>query len=229
MHNSFEVAISVVARVVGVLVVVLVLAHFALAHRDWPGFRLFHLDAEGSLGTSFASILGLASGTLALGAAGLARRAGMAHRALAALGIGLVLYGIDEVAQVHEGLSAIVGEMVRGSDDGMAGTSTIGYVLLPIFITVIWALWRVTERGVRLLITSGLALFWIAGFGIEELEHMNYEGRLPFTRGLSMEQGDFILVGIQETLEMVAISTVLIGVLKLLARRRHVVALEVTE
>lgn len=216
-----------VAVVLMSIAVLLMIGHFLLAGREWDGFRLFNLGAEGSFGTSFASILGVVAGLLALGAAMSARKEGRPFLAVAVLGIGMILYAIDEVAMVHEGLGSTAAEAADFENDGMVGTVMIGLAIAPVFVAVIWALLRSVPRRAGLLMASGLTLFWLAAFGVEQFEHMNHIGTLPMTSGMSREEGDLLLMGIQEGLEMIAIIIVLLGILGLLAAYRTVLSLEV--
>lgn len=227
MH--FRVPVRAAGLVLTAIAAVLTAGHFVLGNGEWEGFRLFNLGEEGSFGTSYASILGLVAGALALGAAAAGRRNGHRYRALAVLGIGLVLYAVDEVAMVHEGLGSSVADTAGRGDDGMVGTALIGFALLPLFLVMAWAVLRAVPRRAGVLMATGLGVFWLGGFGVEQLEHMNYMRTLSWTSGMTMEAGDFLLMGIQEGMEMIALVLILTGALALLAIRRTVLSLEATE
>jgi hypothetical protein len=211
----FEISVRRVAWVVGIVTVVLGVAHFALAHRDSPIWRLANLDAEGSFGTWFASASAVLAGSLGFLFAIDARRRGATWIWWAALGVAMITLGVDEVAQVHEGVASRLGVQVRWAEENsMAGTPILGLLVLPFMLVTMWSIRKIATRRAALLIVFGLAVAWLGGFGVEELEHLNYLGSLSFTEGMAMEEGDFILVGIQEILELTGVVLILVGLLR---------------
>jgi hypothetical protein len=212
---QFEISVRRVAWVLGIATVILGVAHFALAHRDSPIWRLANLDAEASFGTWFASASAVLAGSLGFLFAVDARRRGATWIWWAALGVAMITLGVDEVAQVHEGVASRLGGQLRGAEEtSMAGTPILGLLVLPFMLLNMWGVWKIATRRAALLIIVGLAVAWLGGFGVEELEYLNHLGSLSFTEGMAREEGDFILVGIQEILELTGVVLILVGLLR---------------
>ncbi|HEX9762988.1 MAG TPA: hypothetical protein VGA97_07815, partial [Acidimicrobiia bacterium] len=83
-------------------------------------------------------------------------------------------------------------------------------------------------RATRLIV-GGLSILWLGAFAFEELENRNHLGTLPLTQGIARELGDFILVGIQETLEMVGVALIIVGLLSHLAHTRERIGLNAVD
>lgn len=228
MH--FEINVRRVAWVLAAVITSLTAAHFLLAHRDSPIWRLVNLDAEASFGTWYASFAAMLAGILSLLLAALARRRGVSWVWWALLGLALVTLGVDEVAQVHEGVSSRLGSQIRGiGEDSMAGTPLIGLLVLPFTLLVMWGISKAGETRATRLIVGGLSILWLGAFAFEELENRNHLGTLPLTQGIARELGDFILVGIQETLEMVGVALIIIGLLSHFAHTREHIGLNAVD
>ena len=227
-HSSISLNFRHVAWCIALLIVLLVAAHFAIAHRDIPGVRLFHLGSEGGFGTAFAAGMGFLAGLVALGLARLNRDQFVTSVWWLFLSLGMVAYAVDEVAQVHEGLWKVFDPVLRGADNSMAGTAMLGYLALPFFALAVWGMLRSAEKAASALIGGGLVLFWLGAFGVEELEYLNSIGALFLTQNLPMMTADFILVGIQEALELTGIAAILLGVLVQLSLKHPAFSLMVT-
>lgn len=201
------------------LIALAAFGHFALGQWDSPIARLFNLDEEASFGTWFASFTAWVAATLALVAAWYARRRGGGGAIWwAGLGFMLLVLSIDEVAQVHEGISTRLGDEFRGVEDvTSAGTPIMGLVLLPFVLFGCWVLWRWATGGSRGWLVAGLAIFWLGAFGVEELEFMNFSGTLFLTEWMSRETGDFLLSGFQEVLELSGLALLVVGLIRHLA------------
>lgn len=140
----------------------------------------------------------------------------------------MIAYAVDEVAQVHERLWKVFDPLMRDTGNSMAGTALLGYLALPVFVVAVWGMIRSAERSAAGLIGGGLVLFWLAAFGVEELEYRNSIGELALTQDLPMLTADFILVGIQEGLELAGIAAILLGVLVQMSLKHSTVSLAVT-
>ena len=208
-----------VARFLVAAIVVLGVAHFAVMAWDSPIARLFDLDEEAGFGTWFASAMALVAAVLAIAAAAQTGH-GEGRLWWGLLSGVLFVLSVDEVAQVHEGISTRLGHELRGVEDvGAAGTPFLGVALLPLLVFGGWALWRVASPGARLMLVVGLVVFAVAAFGIEELEYMNYDRTLVFTKSMPWTTGDVIISGCQEILEKTGIALVVLGLLRHLSRR----------
>lgn len=225
----FSINVRVVGLGLATIVVLLVIAHFTLASRDWAAARLFHLDSEAGLATAFASIMGLAAGGVALVIAAILRHQRRSWEWWGLLGLAMMAYGVDEIAQVHEKVARLLDGPIRGVEDQMAGTALLGYLLIPAFALALWAMMRVADRKAACLIAGGLCIFWLGAFGVEELEYRNYVGQLPFTRNLPVEVGDFVLTGLQEAMELAGVALILLGTFAQLAARVGVVTVEIRD
>jgi hypothetical protein len=139
----------------------------------------------------------------------------------------MFLLSVDEVAQVHEGLSSLIGADIGATEeDIMAGTPVIGLFVLPFAVAVAWGIARVATRRAALLMIVGLGVFWLGAFGMEQLEQLNHVGSLSIG-GLSKADGDFVLVGAQEAVEMAGIALIVVGLLRQWARGGHRIGLSV--
>jgi len=219
-----------VGWVLAIIIMALTAAHFGLGRLETAGSRLVDLDAEGGFGTWFTSAASLGAAGLALWLAVAAYRQKTSWVWWGLLALALLALSIDEVAQVHEGVSSMIGGEMRGDDGSvMAGTPIIGLLVLPFLVLAVWGISRVADGRAAMLIVAGLAIFWLAAFGIEELEYRNHIGTLLLTRGMSVETGDFLLVGIQESLEMTGVGLVIVGLLRRLQDEGEVLELEVAD
>lgn len=219
-----------IGRALGTVVALLALAHFALGHLDEPWVRLFDLDEEGSFGTWAIAVFALFGGSLSLLLAAVERREQRVWLWWTILGLVLLALSVDEVAQVHEGLGAIASRTIRGdSGGGMAGTFYLGVAILPGVLFGIWVIFRTSIREASRLLVAGLAIFWAGAFGVEYLELLNYERRLWLTRSLSMETGDFLLTGVQETMELAGVTLMIMGFLSQLTHRRATLEVDTSD
>jgi hypothetical protein len=222
--------IRTAVRWLAIVIAALGLAHFSLAHLDSPIFRLVNLDEEGSFGTWFGSFLPLMASCLSLWIARRASQRGMTWIWWSLLGFVLLALSIDEVAQVHEGISTRLGEEFRGVVDVTpAGTPLVGLAILPLLLFGIVMIWRTADAGAARLIIIGLVVFWAAAFGVEELEYINYTGDLFLTRGIAFDTSDRAISGVQEVGEMAGIAMVVVGLLRQLAAAGEPVGIQILD
>ena len=219
--------IPVDARKVAVVLigigVALGIAHFAVANRDVFGATLLDLNAERGFGTAFASLQGALCAGLAMTVAVSARQHGRSRVWWLLLALGMALYSIDEVAQVHEAVASQLRGVRTEGTNPRGGMAVIALVALPVFAVAAWGVLRVAHRRAGWLIASGLAVFWLAGFGIEEVEFRGVSGMLGWFDHMTPLEAIFVLAGIQETFEMLGVSLIAWGILRQLADDESVV------
>lgn len=203
-----------VARVLWSVIAVLSFLHFVIVPARLSGWSYVDLDAESGVGTWFASFQLATAAALVAGLALLRARQGLSWRALAGLGLVLLVFSIEEVAAFHERLSSAVGGAVGTDDSTMGGTPIIGLVLLPFAVIGMRAVSKSISPRCRAGIVAGAAIFGIATFGIEQLESWNAQGELPLMRTMALTTSDSILVGIQELGEMIGVAVILLVVLR---------------
>lgn len=226
--TRIEVRVGTVAAVLIGVGVALAAAHFGLAGRDVFGANLVNLNAERGFGTAFASLQGAFCAVLAGVVAVSARTHGRSAVWWWLLALGMALYAVDEVAQVHEAVAARLRGVRTEGTNPRGGMAVIGLVAAPVFLVAAWGIVRVAHRRAGWLIATGLAVFWAAGFGLEEVEFRGVSGMLGWFDDLTPLEVIFVLAGIQETFEMLGVSLIAWGILRQLADDGETIALHVT-
>ncbi len=193
----------------------LILMHLSLAairQYTGPGFlkipsRLFHLDREANLPTLFCVTLWFSN---ALGFCLLGRSE--QRRIWYFLAVGFLFFSIDEFTSIHESLVGVIRQHFECSGIFyFAWIIPYGLVFLLTAICLTSAVFALGKR-VMMIYLAAAALFLTGSIGLEALE------------GLHLEKHDpdwlyFLLMTLEESLEMLGLMVLLFGTMSMLAER----------
>jgi hypothetical protein len=209
---------ALLVSAIGALVFTHVVLSLLLDEFDFTAggqLMLFNLAQERSLGTWVSSaLLALA----ALGTAALAStyaRSTRSRRGWLALAGLLAVLSLDEVAMLHEGTIDLVRSALALPAFLQAAWVLPALAIVLAFVAWQWRFFASLPAWVRLRLAAAGALLLIGAIGLEIAESQILGGgQEPGTR-VALQ----LLVGVEEGLEMVATTLVLLTVLRLLAQR----------